>query len=123
MLQRLVEAAGCELQLALRELGRDDSAAGPVGDLLARHRREVLDVAGRHGLSNVRVFGSVARGEDDTGSDLDFLVDVPDGVGLFGLFRCQRDLEAVLGVPVDLVPDDGLKPGAALRIRADARAL
>ncbi len=67
-------------------------------------------------MSNIRVFGSVARGEDSADSDVDLLVDVPPGMGLLGLARLQRELEDILEAPVDLVPADDLKPA----VRADA---
>jgi hypothetical protein len=124
MLQRLVRAAGNELELGL--VGQDrraDSTAGPFGDMLARKRDEVLEIANWHRLANVRVFGSVARGEDSPESDIDLLVDVPAGVGLFELFRCRHELGQLLGVTVDLVPADGLKRSAAPLILADARPL
>jgi uncharacterized protein len=65
---------------------------------------------------NVRVFGSVARGEDRPDSDVDILVDAPAGVSLLDLIGCQQAMEDILRVRVDLIPADGLKPG----IREDA---
>lgn len=79
-----------------------------------------MRIAGAYGLNNVRVFGSVARGEDRPESDLDLLVDVPPGVGLFALARCRHELEALLGVPIDLVPAGDLKPGVARAAHAQA---
>jgi uncharacterized protein len=117
-----VRAAGCELDITVRA-PRAQVLAGPVGQKLLRHRRKVRDIIARHGLSNVRVFGSVARGEDAAESDVDLLVDVAPGVGLVGLARCERDLEALLGVPVDLVPADDLKPAVAASALAEARLL
>lgn len=67
-------------------------------------------IAARHGAQQVRVFGSVARGEDRYDSDIDLLVTVRPGVGLFDLVEMQDELEAVLGVTVDVVSDGGLKP-------------
>jgi len=87
------------------------------------HRRDVQAVLARHGLSNARVFGSVVRGEDTDDSDLDILIDVAPGVGLLGLARCERDLEALLGVRVDLVPADALKSEVASAALAEARRL
>jgi len=86
-----------------------------------QHREKIRDVVARHGLSNPRVFGSVARGEDAVDSDLDILIDVGPGVGLLTLARCERDLEALLGVRVDLVPADDLKPAVASSVLAEAR--
>ena len=123
-LDRLVRAAGCELDITVREPRPVARAVdGPVARSLFRNRQKVRDIIGHHGLSNVRVFGSVARGEDTVESDLDLLVDVAPGIGLVGLARCERDLEALLGVPVDLVPADDLKPGVAPSALSDARPL
>lgn len=119
-LQRLVRATGCELDLVLRPPASRPAGAG---ERLARHRREMKEIASGHGLSNLRVFGSVARGEDGPDSDIDLLVDTAAGVGLFSLARCQRDLEALLGARVDLVPASGLKPGVAGTVLAEARPL
>ena len=81
------------------------------------------EIAARHGLSNVRVFGSVARGEDTDDSDTDLLVDVAPGVGLLSLARCERDLETLLCTPVDLVPARDLKAGVARSVLAEATPL
>lgn len=83
----------------------------------------MLDALRKRGLTNPRLFGSVARGEETSGSDVDLLVDVPAGVGLFALARCRSDLEALLGVPVDLLPAADLKPGVATQVLAEAVAL
>lgn len=84
------------------------------------HHVEVQAVLSRYGLGNARVFGSVARGDEGTDSDVDLLVDVPQGVGLMTLGRCQAELERILGAPVDLVPAGDLKPGVAAEILAEA---
>jgi len=113
-LERLVAATGLTLDVRVRrpasQLAR---LSGPLGRRIRAHRLQVLRVAGVHNLANVRVFGSVARGEDTTESDIDLLVDVPPGVGLIGLARAQRDLQALLKATVDLVPADDLKPEVA----------
>lgn len=96
---------------------------GPVARKVLQHRDEIRAVVARHGLSNPRLFGSVARGEDTLNSDLDMLIDVAPGVGLFALARCERELEALLGVRVDLVPADGLRPAVAPSALAEARPL
>ena len=73
---------------------------------LRERREEILRVAARHGASNVRVFGSVARGEADVQSDVDFLVDIETdrrGFEFFSLLEdLRRELEGLLGVPVDV---------------------
>ena len=63
-----------------------------------------------YGASDVRVFGSVARGDERPDSDVDLLVTLSPGTGLFALGRLRTDLEAILGAPVDVVPEEGLKP-------------
>lgn len=70
-------------------------------------------------MTNLRVFGSVARGEDGPDSDVDLLATLPEGMGLIGLGRVREELEAVLGARVDLVPDDDLRPGVARRVADD----
>ena len=57
----------------------------------------------------MRVFGSVARGEDRPDSDVDLLADFPPGLSLLGLDRLQADLEGILGTRVDLIPAADLK--------------
>ena len=128
-LERLVRATGYELDVVVHPgpptptLLRPDpeEPPGPLAQRLARHSRQVRDIAARHGLTNVRVFGSVVRGEETADSDVDLLVDVAPGVGLVGLARAERDLEALLGVPVDLIPAADLKPGVASDALAEAR--
>ena len=90
--------------------------AGPTGRLVAAHRRELNDVLRRHGVTNARIFGSVARGDDHEGSDLDLLVDFAPGTSLVDIIGIQDELESVLGAAVDIVPDKGLKE----RVRASA---
>lgn len=117
-LAALVEAAGYELAVGIRRQPRRLSRlSGPVGRRLRRRRREVIAAAAAHGVSNLRVFGSVARGEDRPDSDVDLLVDLPPGMGLFGLGRLQADLESILQARVDLVPAKDLKPD--IRPRAE----
>jgi predicted nucleotidyltransferase len=66
------------------------------------------------------VFGSVARGDDTEASDVDLLICLAPGTGLLGLGRLVDDLERVLGVRVDLVPESDLKPDLRARVEAEA---
>lgn len=121
-LSALVEACGVTLEVHLGEAllpGTAPSAVGPIGRRLRRRRAAVLAVAARHGMSELRVFGSVARGEDTDSSDLDLLVRVPDGTGLLALGRFTEELEDLLHVPVDVVPDDSVKPRLRVNIDRD----
>ncbi|MBA3275760.1 MAG: nucleotidyltransferase family protein [Chloroflexia bacterium] len=82
---------------------------GYHGRRLATHRRDVLDLASQQGVTNVRVFGSTARGTEGPESDIDLLVDVAPDVGLFGLARLEIALSELLGLPVDVVPASSLR--------------
>jgi predicted nucleotidyltransferase len=116
MLQRIVGAAGFELQLSLAPAAPLSRLQAVVRDNRLRLRRELQAL----GASNIRLFGSVAHGEDGPGSDVDVLVDVPDTVGLFTLGRMQTAAEACLGVRVDVVPANSLKPDVRARVLRDA---
>lgn len=83
-------------------------------------RDAVLAVADRHGARNLRVFGSVARGDDHPTSDVDLLVDLDDGVSLVGLAGLQNELADLLGVSVDVVPASMLKPRLRDRVLNEA---
>lgn len=71
----------------------------------------------------MRVFGSVARGEDTASSDVDILVDLADRVGVVGLVGLERELSEILKRPVDVVPAAGLKPAVGKRVADEAIAL
>jgi predicted nucleotidyltransferase len=78
-------------------------------ELLRAKRDDILRLCAKYGARNVRVFGSVARGEADEQSDLDFLVELEPGRTLFDLGGLQYDLEQLLGCPVHVVTERGLK--------------
>lgn len=120
VLTRLVGAAGFALDLQLVPAAAPTEAfTGPVGRRVQRHRQAIRELLTTGGFARPEVFGSVARGEDRPDSDIDVLVDLPDGVGLFALAGMKRQASELAGVPVDLVPRDGLKPEVAARISAD----
>ncbi|MFL5542389.1 MAG: nucleotidyltransferase family protein [Longimicrobiaceae bacterium] len=73
-----------------------------------------------YGVESISLFGSVARGEEGPRSDVDLLVDVDDEVTLFGLSRLKHHLEDLLGMPVDLVTTDALRPQMRDSILAEA---
>jgi predicted nucleotidyltransferase/DNA-binding XRE family transcriptional regulator len=118
VLARLIDAAGYDLVVDIRRRPQHLSRlSGPVGRKVRRRRRQLIAAAATLDVTNLRVFGSVARGEDRPDSDVDLLADLPPGMGLLGLGRVQEKLEAIIGSPVDLVPAADLKP--AVRARAE----
>lgn len=96
---------------------------GPTGRRVVEHREELLDVLSRHGVTNVEVFGSAARGDDYEGSDLDLLVDLAPGTDLFDLVHIKAELEEILGAPVDLIPREGLKDRVRVAATKDLLSL
>jgi predicted nucleotidyltransferase len=91
--------------------------------LRATRRDEIMRLAADFGAGNVRVFGSVARGDTDERSDLDLLVDLAPGRSLLDLARLQRRLEQLLTVRVDVVSARGLRDRVRETILRDALPL
>jgi predicted nucleotidyltransferase/DNA-binding XRE family transcriptional regulator len=120
-LARLIEASGAHLRIEMEPARRLPATAR--AQLLERSRPRIREVAARHGVSNVRLFGSTVRADDRPDSDIDLLVHLDRHLGLIGLARLQHELEEILGAPVDLVPDDGLKPDVRAAVERDAIAL
>ncbi len=119
-LASLIAATGYELTLSVAKPRQGlQRLTGPVGRRLRRRRAAVLEVANRHGVTVLGVFGSVARGEDRSDSDVDLLVEQPDVMSLFAIARLQNELEELLGTAVDLVPRSGLKPRVRRLVEAD----
>ncbi|HWE90188.1 MAG TPA: nucleotidyltransferase domain-containing protein [Pseudonocardiaceae bacterium] len=120
-LLRLIEATGYELSLDLVPVPRQATEPSETQlERLRRHRDTIIEMAERRGMHNVRVFGSVARGEETKDSDVDLLVDVDKGVSLIKLIGVEDQLADLLGVKVDLVPADGLKDRFRDNILAEA---
>jgi uncharacterized protein len=91
--------------------------------LLKEKRAAILESARRHGARNVRVFGSVARGDYDDQSDLDFLVEMEPGRSLLDHASLLLDLQGLLGRKVDVVSDKGIKARMRDRVLKEARPL
>ncbi|HNX08533.1 MAG TPA: nucleotidyltransferase family protein [Methanothrix sp.] len=87
---------------------------------LKEKRQEILLLAQAHGASNIRVFGSVARGEDGPESDLDLLVEMKPENGLLDLVSLWQDLEDLLGYKVDVITEGGISPRLRDHIYAEA---
>lgn len=86
-------------------------------------RSDINRIAAAHGALNVRLFGSVRRGESNSSSDLDLLVDMSEGRSLLDLVALGDELEEALGVEVDVVTERSLSPYLRDRILAEAVAL
>jgi len=91
-----------------------------VAELLKSKRDIILELAAKHGAKNVRVFGSVVRGEADDLSDLDLLVDMESGRNFLDLVALWQDLEESLGCHVDVITEGGISPYLKDQILAEA---
>jgi len=94
-----------------------------IDQILKAKRDDILRIAARHGARNVRVFGSVARGEADEKSDVDFLVEMESGRSLFDMGGLLMDLKELLGREVDVVTERSLKPRIRARVLNEAVTL
>jgi predicted nucleotidyltransferase/DNA-binding XRE family transcriptional regulator len=129
-LERLLSACGRRLQVrAVRATTPSPASTsvrgqlGPQARALRRHRRRLLDAARECGVRTVRVFGSLARGEDAPDSDIDLLVDLQPGRTLLDLAAFRRQAQAILGLPVDVATPDMLKERIRAEVQAEARPL
>jgi predicted nucleotidyltransferase/DNA-binding XRE family transcriptional regulator len=114
---RLLRACGSEVAVATARAGRH---AGGLS-VLHRMRAQLLAAARRRGVSNLRVFGSVARGDDTAESDIDLLVDLDRSRTLLDLIGFQQDAERILGMRVDAVAPRFMKDRVRARAVRDAR--
>jgi len=94
-----------------------------IYDLLKEKRAEILRISAEHGARNVRIFGSVARGEAEAASDVDLLVDMEPGRSLLDLGGLLMDLQDLLGCPVDVVTEKGLRKRIRDEVLKEAVAL
>lgn len=104
-------------------LERLAAAAKPrPSSVLAQHRLDISRLAELHHATDVKVFGSVARGEDRPGSDLDLLVTFSPGATLYDQIELEQEIEALLGISVDVVSTGGLT-GVHAGILGESRPL
>jgi uncharacterized protein len=94
-----------------------------IEEILKTRRNQILEIAQKHGARNLRVFGSVARGEGNEQSDLDFLVEVGPVHSAWFPAGLIADLEDLLGVPVDVATEDGLHWFIKERVLEEAQPL
>ncbi len=92
-------------------------------EILQNHRDEILQLAAKYGAYNVRIFGSVARGEADADSDIYFLVEMESGKTLFDLGGLLMDLQDLLSCRVDIVTEKGLRKRMRERVLPEAKSL
>ena len=91
-----------------------------VLEMLKEKREGILRIAAEHGARNVRVFGSVVRGESGPESDVDFLVEMEPGRSLLDLAGVLVDLQDFLGTKVDVLTENGLKKRIRDRVLKEA---
>jgi hypothetical protein len=92
-------------------------------DSLARKRRDIVAIAARHGASNLRLFGSVVRGDERADSDVDLLIDLAADRGLAGYLGLADELERLIGRRIDIVIERSLSPHFRPFIEAEAQPL
>lgn len=121
-LRRLLAACGQRLTVGTTPMG--PALQGPIGHRVDRNRKQIRRLARQAGARNVRVFGSVARGDESEGSDLDLLVDFPVRQrGLLPLADLADRISELLDLPVDVAAEDALAPEVATRAHQDAVSL
>jgi predicted nucleotidyltransferase len=94
-----------------------------IDPTILKHRERIKQIAAQHGAANVRVFGSRARGDARPDSDVDLLVEAGPSTSSWFPAGLVIDLEAVLGCPVDLVTERGLRPELRDLVLREAVAL
>jgi predicted nucleotidyltransferase len=87
------------------------------------NRQAIQKLAKQYGVTDIRVFGSAARGDDTTQSDIDFLIEMEPGRSLFDMGGLLMDLETLLGCKVDIVTEKSLHWYIRERVLSEARAL
>lgn len=116
-LRRLVEATGHELQV---RTVRPGASTHPLRRRVMDRRHELIAAAGRYDITDLRLFGSVARGDERPDSDVDLLATLPPSLTLWSLAAAEEDLGEIVQAKIDLVPLADLKPGVREQVLAEA---
>lgn len=114
---KLIDATGVTLTISIE--GEKASTSELMGNL-QRHKDQILRIFSEGGARSIRICGSVARGTATPESDIDFLVDLDPSVSYFELVELSQELEALLGVPVDVLPESNLHPDWREQILSEA---
>lgn len=126
---RAAHASGMTEQQIALEIGRSQPEVSrllhfhgttPLGRALRANSRHVERVLSAAGVVDIRVFGSVATGTDREDSDIDLLVTMDQPVSLLELSAVERELTALLGAKVDVVPDTSLRPDIREQVLSEA---
>jgi uncharacterized protein len=91
-----------------------------IEELIKEKREDILRIAAKYGASNVRIFGSISRGEADDESDLDLLVEMEKGRSLLDHAGLWLKLQELLGCKIDVVSERGIKPRIRDRVLEEA---
>ena len=92
-----------------------------IEQILINQRDQILSTARKHGAYDIRIFGSVARGDADEDSDVDFLVKLDTGRSLMDLARLLLELQSLLGLKVDVMTENGLRKRIRSQVLKEAR--
>lgn len=104
-------------------MSKKSGTSGNLIEILTSKRDELKALALKHGASNIRIFGSVARREETPGSNIDLFVDMNEDASLLDLSRLKNDLEDLPGTPIDITTRPALHPILADGILKEAIAL
>jgi len=121
MLKKLIAASGSRLDLTITPIpGAPRGLPNTeMGQRIRQHRRAILAAAEKYQVTNLRVFGGVARGEDSLQSDVDIVAEFLPTVGLIALGSLEREIATILNCRVDLVPLVGLRPQVLALVEAE----
>ena len=121
----LIEAAGLDfiIRVPITNYQHPTLPDSAQTRALVKHRQQILDLVAQYHASNVRIFGSVARGEASPDSDIDILVDFGPNTGLFSIVALQESLSKLLHFPIDLGDPKSLKPHVQPSVAKDQLSL